>query len=112
MSRLYKIVFFIPYDPYHLGNLKEEIKERLFELGVGKYDNYDNCSFETLGYGQFRPLGTSLHTGNSNVTTEIREYKIEMVCRKDLVNKAIDELIKIHPYKEPTYEIYEFSTSI
>ena len=47
---MYKLVFFIPEE------YKENMKKSLFEAGAGKYENYDMCSFEVKGTGQFRPL--------------------------------------------------------
>ena len=47
---MYKFVFFIPEE------YKENMKKSLFEAGAGKYGNYDMCSFEVKGTGQFSPL--------------------------------------------------------
>ena len=44
-----KLVFFVPESH------KETVKKAVFEQGAGRYDGYDNCSWETLGSGQFRP---------------------------------------------------------
>jgi hypothetical protein len=47
---MYKLNFYVP------SQNKEEVKKALFNIGVGKYNNYDKCSFETQGFGQFRPI--------------------------------------------------------
>ena len=36
---------------------EEKTKQALFDIGVGMFDNYENCSWETLGKGQFKPMG-------------------------------------------------------
>jgi len=114
MLKFYKIVFFVPVGPKNFEEkIKEEIKERLFELGLGEYDKYNKCSFETLGYGQFGPLeGSNPYIGKEDEIIKIREYRVEIVCRKDLINNAIRELITIHPYDEPVYEIHKFYHNI
>ncbi|HNC00548.1 MAG TPA: hypothetical protein PLS71_20045 [Leptospiraceae bacterium] len=47
---MYQLVFYIPES--HL----EQVKEALFAKGAGSYKDYDHCSWQTPGIGQFRPL--------------------------------------------------------
>ncbi|KAF9407099.1 hypothetical protein BGZ76_006183, partial [Entomortierella beljakovae] len=99
-TRLYKIIFFVPEEH------KEVVKMRLFSAGAGKYGNYDQCSFETSGYGQFRPLeGSNPFIGKENKLEKVPEYKVEMVCQEDCIEEAVRELIDAHPYEEPAYEV-------
>lgn len=104
-TKMYKLVFFVPESS------KESVKERLFAVGAGKFKNYDKCSFETSGYGQFRPLqGSQPHIGKENMLEKVHEYRIEMVCREDIIRNVIEELVNAHPYEEPAYEVYEIKT--
>jgi len=97
---MYKLSFFVPI------NDKEKVKEALFLIGVGKYKNYDKCSWEVLGEGQFRPLqGANPHIGAINKTEKVKEYKVEMICEDYLIKKAVLELKKSHPYEEVAYEV-------
>jgi len=97
---MYKLSFFVPVDA------KEKVKEALFSIGIGKYKNYDKCSWEVLGQGQFRPLkGANPHIGTINDVEKVKEYKVEMICKDHLIKKAVLELKKSHPYEEVAYEV-------
>ncbi len=88
----------------------EAIKRALFDLGAGKIGYYDSCSWQTSGTGQFRPIkGSSPHIGKQNVITHIKEYKVELVCENNLITKAVNKLIEVHPYEEPAYHIIKVS---
>ena len=99
---MYKLNFFVPMED------KKRVKEALFELGVGKHENYDRCSFEILGTGQFRPINNANpHTGELNQLERVQEYKIEMVCSDELIKKAVEVLKEVHPYEEVAYEVFK-----
>jgi hypothetical protein len=97
---MYQIVFFVPET--HL----EQVKDALFNKGAGKYHNYDRCSWEVLGQGQFRPLqGSNPFLGTMGKLEKTREYRVEMVCQDDVVVDIIHELLRVHPYEEPAYSV-------
>ncbi|NPA65472.1 MAG: NGG1p interacting factor NIF3 [Epsilonproteobacteria bacterium] len=99
---MYKLAFFVPEKE------KETVKEALFSIGVGRYNNYDRCSWEVLGTGQFRPLnGANPHIGNIGEIETVEEYKVEMICSDELIHKAIEKLKDTHPYEEVAYEIFK-----
>jgi hypothetical protein len=101
---MYKLCFFVP--PKYV----EEVKLSLFNKGAGKFKNYDFCSWQTLGQGQFRPLDKSNpFIGNKDEIETIAEYKVEMICPDKLINEIIAELIRVHPYEEPAYEFYKIN---
>ena len=84
----------------------EAIKSALFNLGAGKFRNYDSCAWQTQGVGQFRPLkGSSPHIGKHNKIEHVNEYKVEMMCPNNLIKQVIEKLIEVHPYEEPAYHI-------
>lgn len=98
---MYKLNFFVPKEE------KERVKAALFAIGVGKYENYDMCSFETLGTGQFRPLkGANPHIGEVEKVEHVQEYKVEMICSDELIKKAVEVLKEVHPYEEVAYEVF------
>jgi len=67
---MYKLSFYIPTEN------KEEVKTALFNMGIGKYNNYDSCSFESLGQGQFRSINDAKpHIGSLNKIEEV--FKLE-----------------------------------
>ena len=87
---------------------KEEVKTALFEMGAGKFKNYDSCSFESEGWGQFRPIdGANPFLGNLNKLEKLREFKVEMICEDDLIHEAVRVLKATHPYEEVAFEVYK-----
>jgi len=98
---MYKLNFYVPIEN------KEDVKQALFDIGVGKYENYECCSFETLGVGQFKPTnGANPHLGKINSLEKVEEYKIEMICSDSLIKNAIRVLKDVHPYEEVAYEVF------
>jgi len=99
---MYKLAFFIPKEN------KEYVKDALFNIGVGRYNNYDKCSFETLGTGQYRPLdGAKPFIGTVDDIEILQEYKVEIICQDSLIKEAIKTLKKHHPYEEVAYEVFK-----
>ena len=89
----------------------EIVKQALFDEGAGRYNNYDQCCWQTLGEGQFRPLaGSAPFLGEAQILERAAEYKVEMVCRDEIIKNAVQALIKSHPYEEPAYEVYPILT--
>lgn len=98
---MYKLNFYVPVADV------ETVKMALFEKGAGKTGDYDCCSWQVLGKGQFRPLkGAKPFIGVQNKLEKVAEYKVEMVVDDALITEAVKVLIDIHPYEEPAYEFY------
>lgn len=101
---MYKLNFFVPVSD------KERVKQALFDLGVGRYENYECCSFETLGQGQFKPVnGASPAIGELEKLEVLPEYKVEMICNNELIKEAVRTLKEVHPYEEVAYEVFEMA---
>jgi len=99
---MYKICVFIPTS--HL----EQVKNALFESGAGRIGDYDNCSWQTLGSGQFRPNENSQpFIGSSGTAETVEEYKVEMVCDDNRIKDAIIAMKQAHPYEEPAYDVWK-----
>ena len=97
---MYKLSFFVPKEH------KEDVKEALFFIGVGAYENYDKCSWEVEGRGQFRALqGANPFLGEVGKVEYVQEFKVEMICKDELIKKAIEVLKGAHPYEEVAYEV-------
>ncbi|MEO1938173.1 MAG: NGG1p interacting factor NIF3 [Sulfurimonas sp.] len=97
---MYKLSYFVPKEA------KEKTKEALFNAGAGKFNNYDCCSFESEGTGQFRALnGANPYIGTIDKIEYVKEYKVEMICEDALIKKAIEALKEAHPYEEVAYEV-------
>ena len=99
---MYKLNFYVPADG------KEETKKALFNIGVGMFDNYEECSWETLGKGQFKPVNSANPTiGEVDKLEVLDEYKVEMICTDELISKSVETLKKTHPYEEVAYEVFK-----
>ena len=97
---MYKLSYFVPKEA------KESTKEALFKVGAGKFRNYDCCSFESEGTGQFRALnGANPYIGKIDKIEYVQEYKIEMICEDALIKKVVEALKEAHPYEEVAYEV-------
>lgn len=99
---MYHIAFYVP------SNEAEEVKEKMFQAGAGKLGNYDKCSFESKGIGQFRPLeGSSPFIGSEGKVEQVEELKVEMICKKEYLEDVIKALKESHPYETPAYYVIE-----
>lgn len=95
-----QLTFYVPHT--HL----EQVKSALFQVGAGRIGNYDSCSWQTAGLGQFRPLdGSSPSIGRLGNIEKVVEYKVEMVLDKSILNDVVQQLRRSHPYEEPAYFI-------
>ncbi len=101
---MYKLSVFIPQS--HL----DSVKTALFAAGAGRIGNYDCCSWQCLGTGQFRPLDNSQpFIGQQGQIEQITEYKVEMVVEDALIKAAISAMKQAHPYEEPAYDVWQLS---
>jgi len=99
---MYKICFFVPPDH------TETVKQALFEAGAGRIGDYDQCSWQTAGSGQFRPLeGSQPFIGKQHSLETVDEFKVELVCDQAHIKAAITALKNAHPYETPAYEVYK-----
>jgi len=99
---MYKLNYFVPVDA------KEKTKQALFDIGVGRYENYECCSFETLGAGQFKPIeNANPHLGELDKIEKVQEYKVEIICSDELIKEAVKVLKEAHPYEEVAYEVFK-----
>jgi hypothetical protein len=98
----YKIVVFTP------GSHVEKIAKVMSESGAGKIGKYSGCSFRLEGRGTFKgEKGTNPYLGEKGKLETVDEIRLEMICSPENLNKTIDEMLKVHPYDEPAYDIYE-----
>ncbi|GAA0696413.1 YqfO family protein [Marinobacterium maritimum] len=101
---MYKLCFFVPEAD------AEPVKTALFAAGVGRIGDYDQCCWQTLGMGQFRPLaGANPHLGQQGQLEKVAELKVEMVCTDALIHTAVATLKQAHPYEEVAYEVYKLA---
>lgn len=101
-QKKYKIVVFTPQD------FTEKISEAMSKAGAGVIGKYTECSFRLRGTGTFKSSKSSKpFVGKRGVLERVEETRLEMICSHDNLNKAVNAMLKIHPYEEPAYDIYE-----
>lgn len=99
---MYHIAFYVPEE--HAA----KVKESMFQAGAGKIGNYEKCSFESKGLGQFKPLpGSRPFIGTEGNLEIVAELKVEMVCEKEFLEASIEALKRSHPYETPAYYVIE-----
>ena len=98
---MYKLAFFVP--PSHV----EQVKSAVFAAGAGRIGAYDQCSWQVLGQGQFRPLdGSQPFIGRGGVVEQVQEWKVELVVADELIQQVVTALKQSHPYETPAYEVW------
>ncbi len=101
---MYQLIFYIPET--HL----EQVKTAIFAAGAGRYQDYDCCCWQTLGTGQFRPLdGSNPFIGEQGKVEKVVEYKVETICKDEVLHDVIKALAESHPYEEPAYSYFEIN---
>ncbi|MFT6633427.1 MAG: hypothetical protein ACJAS4_003397 [Bacteriovoracaceae bacterium] len=97
---MFKLIFFVPKD-----NI-EQVKNAIFEVGAGRIGNYAQCSWQTEGIGQFRPLdGAKPSIGNKGNLEVVPEIRVEILCLESNIQAAIEAMKQAHPYEEPAFEV-------
>jgi hypothetical protein len=97
---MFKLIFFVPKDNV------EQVKSAIFEVGAGRIGNYAQCSWQTEGIGQFRPLdGAKPSIGNKGNLEVVPEFRVEILCLDSNIQAAIDAMKQTHPYEEPAFEV-------
>jgi len=101
---MYKLSVFVPAT--HL----ETVKTALFDMGAGKIGDYDHCSWQTLGQGQFRPLESSQpFIGRKGTLEIVDEYKLELVVEDEHIKAVVAAMKLAHPYEEPAYDVWQLA---
>lgn len=101
---MYKICIYVPEEAL------AEVKAAMFAAGAGKIGNYDQCAWECLGRGQYRPLENSQPAiGTHYKIQTVNEYCLEMVCEEDVLSNVIDAIHQSHPYEEPAYQYWQIN---
>jgi dinuclear metal center YbgI/SA1388 family protein len=97
---LFKLVVYVP------AGYEGRVAEALFRAGAGQIGGYDCCSFRSEGAGTFRPgPGTDPFTGSAGELSSVRELRLETVLPREHMQRALDRMIKVHPYEEVAYDL-------
>ena len=97
---MYMLVFHVPAT--HV----EEVKEAVFAAGAGTMGNYEKCSWQVLGTGQFLPMeGASPYIGTVGRVEKVDEYRVEMTVDESVISAVVSALLDAHPYEVPSYQL-------
>lgn len=97
---MYKLTVYIPL------NYKEVVKSAMFNMGAGKVGNYDQCCFEMIGVGQFRPLkGSQPFLGETDTLQKVEEARVEMIVENSIIRDVVAAMKAAHPYETVAYDI-------
>ena len=97
---MYKLCVYIPAS--HV----ESVKRALFSAGAGRIGDYQRCSWQVLGQGQFEPLpGSTPFIGETHTLETVEEYRVEMVCEDACLKAVVAALRESHPYEEPAFDV-------
>jgi structural hemagglutinin/hemolysin toxin protein RtxA len=92
--------YYVPADGAQL------VQDACFKAGAGKIGNYIDCSWHTLGYGQFKPQpGANPKVGEINKTFHETIIKVEIICQQALWPAIEKAFLEAHPYETPAYFI-------
>lgn len=106
-ENLFKISVKVPED------YVEKVKQRMFALGAGQIGDYDSCSFDVPGKGQFKPNDQATpFIGKANELEIVDEVNVEMVVKKQAMHSVVEGMLKSHPYEEPAYDIIKLENKI
>lgn len=101
---MYKLAFFVPES--HL----DVVKAAVFSTGAGKIGDYQECCWQVLGQGQFRPMASAApFIGNAGMLEQVDEFRVELVCQDALIKEAVAALKQAHPYEEPAYDVWKLA---
>lgn len=99
---MYKVCFFCPKTE------TEVVKEAMFAAGGGRLGQYQKCSWQTLGMGQFQAMdGANPYIGKQGQLETVEEFRVEMLVTEDDLDGVVSALKLAHPYEEPAWEVYK-----
>lgn len=100
-SQNVKIVVFVPLTH------ADVVRKAMGDAGAGNIGNYSYCSFSSKGVGRFTPeKGAHPTIGEVETPEEVEEERIEMICPRELLNRVIEAIKKVHPYEEVAIDVY------
>jgi hypothetical protein len=103
--RKHKIIVFVPPQAV------EKVHKAMSKAGGGIIGKYTECSYRLEGKGTFRGgKGTNPYLGKKGLLEEVSETRLEMICKPENLNNVVEAMLKVHPYEEPAYDIYEIKS--
>lgn len=99
-ATLKKLFTFVP------AGQAEKVRSAIFAAGGGNISNYSECSFNSAGFGTFKPgQGTNPYTGKIGERHIEDEIKMEMIFPAWRQQAILSTMFAVHPYEEVAYDI-------
>ena len=96
-----KIVVFVPEQDL------VKVSDAMFVAGAGQIGQYRECSFRLAGTGTFfGSEGSNPTVGAKGRREEVAEWRLEVVCADEIVDKVVAAMRSAHSYEEPAYDVY------
>lgn len=96
-----KIVVYVPLA------YSDKVREAIGKAHGGDVGNYSYCSFSSVGVGRFKPNKKAKpFIGKAGKIEEVKEERIEFICRKNRAKKIITAIKKAHPYEEVALDVF------
>ncbi|WP_129724014.1 Nif3-like dinuclear metal center hexameric protein [Xylanivirga thermophila] len=103
----YKIVVYIPKGH------EEKVLYAMAEAGAGCIGGYSHCTFQGEGTGTFLPLeGAKPYIGDVGMLEHVHEIRLETIVPKSHLDKVLDAMLKVHPYEEVAYDVYQLANRV
>ncbi len=100
-ERMLKLTVFVPAESL------QTVQEALWRSGAGSQGDYSECSFVSTGEGSYRPgKDASPYIGKPGQLERTKECRLEVLLPSSLKKKAVQAMLKAHPYEEPAYDIF------
>ena len=100
-----KLEIFIPVS--HL----EPLRGALRSAGAGAFGNYDSVLTYSRVKGCWRALeGANPYIGEVGVICIQDEYKVEVCCPSDKLERTLRAIREVHPYEEPVINVIPLIT--
>lgn len=103
---LLKLVTYVPDNQF------TNVRDALFAAGAGHIGNYDQCSYQSEGYGTFRAgEGSDPFCGEIGKMHTESEVRLEVILPTYLKAKVVKALCTAHPYEEPAFDLIALQNS-
>lgn len=100
-EKLYKLVVYVPKSHH------QAVLDAILAAGAGAIGEYSHCSFNTEGTGTFLPgAGAKPYLGSPGKLEHAEEIRIETILPESRRSKAVQSMLKAHPYEEVAYDLY------
>lgn len=101
ITKKLKLVVFVPEAEL------SKVRAAICDAGGGEIGNYVHCTYQTKGFGTFKPLeGASPSVGDKDRINKVDEYRLEVLVPENRLDEVIEVMAKSHPYEEVAFDVY------